>query len=118
MIQSFGFKHGLPNDVDFVFDVRCLPNPHWHPALRAKTGRDPEVADFLAQHLEVAEMFESIAKFLDQWLPHFVADNRSYLSIGIGCTGGQHRSVYMSERLAAHMRSQETPTIIRHRELT
>ncbi|HBA35458.1 MAG TPA: RNase adapter RapZ, partial [Gammaproteobacteria bacterium] len=97
--QSFGFKHGAPGDADFLFDVRCLPNPHWDITLRSLTGRDKEVIDFLDAHTEVQDMFHSIRDFLDQWIPAFQRENRAYLTVCIGCTGGQHRSVYLSEKL-------------------
>jgi len=118
LFQSFGFKHGIPVEADFIFDVRCLPNPHWEPRLRALTGRDFEVVHFLENHFEVNRMFDEIKGFLESWLPRFAADNRSYMTIAIGCTGGQHRSVYFVERLAAHFRNREHRVLTRHRELT
>jgi UPF0042 nucleotide-binding protein len=119
LIRSFGFKHGTPVDSDFVFDVRCLPNPHWEPRLRALTGLDPEVADFLGSHPLVEEMHVSLRDFLVTWIPRFERDNRSYLTVSIGCTGGQHRSVYLAERLAADLRALRGEAIsTRHRELT
>ncbi len=118
LFESFGFKHGTPLDADYVFDVRCLPNPYWEQSLRALTGRDQEVAAFLDRHPEVAAMQEHIADFLARWLPGFEQENRSYLTVAIGCTGGQHRSVYLVEKLAAHFRKQGISTQIRHRELT
>lgn len=117
LFQSFGFKHGIPVDADFVFDVRCLPNPHWEPHLRALTGKDREVASFLEGHSEVAEMQQEIAGFLHKWLPRFQADRRSYLTVAIGCTGGQHRSVYMVEALAQHFTDDNAAVMTRHREL-
>lgn len=117
LFESFGFKHGLPVEADFVFDVRCLPNPHWEPKLRAMTGRDNEVADFLESHSEVNRMFESIRDFLESWVPQFAADNRSYLTIALGCTGGQHRSVYFVERLSEYFRDKQQRVLTRHREL-
>ena len=117
LIQSFGFKHGVPGDADFVFDVRCLPNPHWQSNLRSLTGRDRPVVDFLAAYPQVETMYEQIESFLLEWLPAFQADNRSYLTVAIGCTGGQHRSVYMVERLHGSL-SRPFPNIhVRHREL-
>ena len=117
LIQSFGFKHGLPTDADFVFDVRCLPNPHWHRNLRPFTGKDQPVADFLEQHPQVERMYRQIESFLLTWLPAFQADNRSYLTVAIGCTGGRHRSVYIVERLRQTL-SQHCPKInARHHEL-
>ena len=118
LFESFGFKHGLPVEADFVFDVRCLPNPHWEPSLRSKTGKDSEVVHFLENHFEVNRMFNEVKGFLESWLPQFAADKRSYMTIAIGCTGGQHRSVYFVERLAAHFRHQQHRVISRHRELS
>ncbi|MEJ2059201.1 MAG: RNase adapter RapZ [Gammaproteobacteria bacterium] len=116
--QSFGFKHGTPADSDFVFDIRCLPNPHWEPRLRQHTGLDQPVMDFLEGHALVEKMFSMITRFLETWLPEFEAGNRRYLSVSIGCTGGQHRSVYMAERLAAHFRGGYGEQVnVRHREL-
>lgn len=117
LFESFGFKHGVPGDADFVFDARCLPNPHWDPNLRPLTGRDEAVADFLDQHELALTMYEQIRDFLQFWLPHFKADNRSYLTVAIGCTGGQHRSVYLTERLAAWFRERHQNVALRHREL-
>lgn len=116
LFQSFGFKHGIPLDADFVFDVRCLPNPHYDPALRPLTGRDQVVIDFLDAVPAVKQMFVDIRDFIQRWLPSFVADNRSYLTIAVGCTGGQHRSVYFAERLAQHFQAQHQ-VLVRHREL-
>ena len=116
LFTSFGFKHGIPLDADLVFDVRCLPNPHYDPLLRAQTGRDQAVIDFLAQSAEVTEMLDDIRHYVNKWLPCFVRDNRAYLTVAIGCTGGQHRSVYMSEQLAGHFSASEQ-TLVRHREL-
>lgn len=118
LFQSFGFKHGVPGDADFVFDARCLPNPHWDPNLRPYTGMDPAVADFLESQELVRLMFTQIRDFLRQWIPHFQADKRSYLTVAIGCTGGQHRSVYLSEQLAASFRSEHPNVAVRHRELS
>ncbi|MCG5515120.1 MULTISPECIES: RNase adapter RapZ [Ectothiorhodospira] len=119
LIQSFGFKHGAPVDSDFVFDVRCLPNPHWEPLLRGLTGRDEEVAQFLDNHPMVEEMFASLRDFLTTWIPRFEGENRSYLTVSIGCTGGQHRSVYLAERLAEHFRGLRGEAVsTRHRELS
>jgi UPF0042 nucleotide-binding protein len=116
-LESFGYKHGTPTDADFVFDSRCLPNPHWQPALRPMTGRDRAVADFLADSPLVARYLKQIQGFMDDWLPVFEAENRSYLTIAIGCTGGQHRSVYLVEALGAHLREHATAVTVRHREL-
>jgi UPF0042 nucleotide-binding protein len=115
--QSFGYKHGVPGDADFIFDVRCLPNPHWDPNLRHLTGLDREVVNYLEKEPLVKELLEQLQSFLDDWIPRFEADNRSYLSIAIGCTGGQHRSVYLAERLADHFRKSCNKVVVRHREL-
>ncbi|MCX8049456.1 MAG: RNase adapter RapZ [Methylohalobius sp.] len=113
---SFGFKHGLPLDADFVFDARCLPNPHWEPELRPLTGRDPEVAQYLEKLPETGRFLSQIETFLTTWLPCFSAHNRSYLTIAIGCTGGRHRSVYLAEKLG-QMFADLYPVVVRHREL-
>lgn len=117
LFESFGYKNGTPTDADFVFDVRCLPNPHWQPELRPFTGRDPEVCGFLEQHAAVHQMYDDLRGLLERWLPGFQAERRSYMTIAIGCTGGQHRSVYLVERLAAHFTTLGFKTQIRHREL-
>ncbi|MEL6869316.1 MAG: RNase adapter RapZ [Pseudomonadota bacterium] len=118
LIESFGFKHGLPSDADYVFDVRCLPNPYWEPKLRQQTGLDQGVIAFFEQQPIVAEMHDSIIAFCRQWLPQFRNFNRSYLTIAIGCTGGQHRSVYMAERIARTLSDTDHATItVRHHEL-
>jgi len=117
LFASFGFKHGIPLDADYVFDVRCLPNPHYDPALRPLTGRDQPVIEFLQQQDGVLAMAADIRQFIGNWLPCFVRDNRSYLTVAIGCTGGQHRSVYLAEQLAAHFRGQGQKVLVRHREL-
>ncbi|MBU1447142.1 MAG: RNase adapter RapZ [Gammaproteobacteria bacterium] len=116
LFQSFGFKHGIPLDADLVFDVRCLPNPHYDPVLRPLTGRDAPVIEFLQNTPMVDKMYEDIRRFVEDWLPNYIDDNRSYLTVAIGCTGGQHRSVYLSERLAHHFQSQQQ-VLVRHREL-
>ena len=116
--QSFGFKHGIPQDTDFVFDARCLPNPHWEPALRGLTGKDQSVADFLAGFSQVTDYLKDIIAFLGRWIPTFEAENRTYLSIAVGCTGGQHRSVYLVEHLEHHFRTSRYTTLVRHRELS
>ena len=116
VFESFAFKHGVPLDADYVFDVRVLPNPHYVRELRPLTGRDAPVADYLRAQPEVNEMLEQIAAFLARWLPSFEDDQRSYLTVAIGCTGGQHRSVYFAETLAQHFRGRAA-TLIRHREL-
>ena len=117
LFESFGFKHGLPSGADLVFDVRCLPNPFWEPSLRGLTGRDLEVREFLERQPLVDEMVDSIQTYLEQWVPRFEADNRAYLTINIGCTGGQHRSVYVVEKLAELFRAGRDDVIARHREL-
>jgi len=118
LFQSFGFKHGVPVDADFVFDVRCLPNPHYEPGLRHRTGQEPPVIDFLKAHHEVEEMFESIQTHLERWLPRIADGHRSYLTVAIGCTGGRHRSVYLVDRLAGAWRGVQKFTVsTRHREL-
>ena len=116
LFQSFGFKHGIPLDSDFVFDVRCLPNPHYDPQLRDLTGRDSKVIRFLDANTDVQDMAGDIRAFVERWLPCFVRDNRSYLTVAIGCTGGRHRSVYFAERLSTHF-AQQRPVLVRHREL-
>jgi len=117
LFESFGFKHGVPLDADLVFDVRCLPNPFYDPRLRPLTGRDPEVAEFLAGNADVQSMFADIRGFLEKWLPSFIADNRSYVTVAIGCTGGEHRSVYFVEELTKHFR-RDRRVLARHRELS
>jgi UPF0042 nucleotide-binding protein len=118
MFESFGYKHGIPRDADFVFDARCLPNPHWQPELRPLSGRDSAVARYLESDPQVATMHQQLCSFLEQWIPAFEAGNRSYLTIAIGCTGGQHRSVYLIERLARHFQPHYPNVVIRHRELS
>jgi len=117
LFQSFGFKHGAPENTDFVFDVRCLPNPHWEPTLRDHTGREQPVIEFLQQHPSVEKMYTDITRFLTEWLPLFRQENRAYLTISIGCTGGRHRSVYLSEKLGAHFATLTGNVSIKHREL-
>jgi len=117
LLRSFGYKHGIPADADFVFDARCLPNPHWQTGLRNLTGKDHQVVEYLEQE-EVARLYyQHLEDFLTTWVPRFQADNRSYLSIAIGCTGGQHRSVYLVEQLARELRSSLCDIVTRHREL-
>jgi UPF0042 nucleotide-binding protein len=118
LFESFGYKHGIPRDADFVFDARCLPNPHWQPELRPLSGRDNAVARYLESDPQVATMHQQLCSFLEQWIPAFEAGNRSYLTIAIGCTGGQHRSVYLIERLAGHFQPHYPNVVIRHRELS
>jgi UPF0042 nucleotide-binding protein len=117
LFQSFGFKHGIPLDADLVFDVRCLPNPHYNPELRPLTGCDTAVIKFMENISDAQDMFGDIRNFVERWLPSFVADNRSYLTVAIGCTGGQHRSVYFAEKLARYF-EQRQQVLVRHRELT
>lgn len=116
MFESFAFKIGVPLDADFVFDVRMLPNPYYDLALRPLSGRDQPVIDYLDEHTLVQEMYADIRGFIAKWLPAFKRDNRSYLTVAIGCTGGQHRSVYMVEKLAEHFKSHEQ-VLLRHRRL-
>ena len=116
MFESFGFKHGLPLDADLVFDVRCLPNPHYDPLLRPLTGKDQPVIDFLQAEDEVVRMGDDIHRFVANWLPSYIRDNRNYLTVAIGCTGGQHRSVYLAEWLAKEF-SQQARILVRHRTL-
>lgn len=117
LFESFGFKHGIPLDADFVFDVRCLPNPFYNQDLRPLTGRDLPVVEFLESTQTAQQMYGDICNFVERWLPHFVADNRSYLTVAIGCTGGQHRSVYIAEKLSRHFQSRQQ-VLLRHRELS
>lgn len=116
LFTSFGFKHGIPLDADLVFDVRCLPNPHYDPKLRPQTGRDSDVIAFLESVPEVSAMLTDIRAYVDKWLPCYIQDNRTYLTVAIGCTGGQHRSVFFAERLATHFAAARQ-TLVRHREL-
>ena len=116
MFESFGFKHGIPLDADLVFDVRCLPNPHYDPELRPLTGKDQAVVDFLEAEEEVIRMRDDIHRFIATWLPAYVRDNRNYLTVAIGCTGGQHRSVYLAESLGRAFTGQAR-VLIRHRTL-
>lgn len=116
LFTSFGFKHGAPLDADFIFDVRCLPNPHYDKTLRPLTGQDQPVQSFLENHAMFVEMRSDIIQYLEKWLPSFIDDSRSYLTVGIGCTGGQHRSVYMVEALSAHFKANQK-VLTRHREL-
>jgi UPF0042 nucleotide-binding protein len=117
LFESFGFKHGVPLNADFVFDVRCLPNPNYDPRLRPLTGRDGPVVDFLGSDPSARKMLEDIRRFVADWLPAFERDNRSYLTVAIGCTGGQHRSVYLVEALAGLFRDR-AQALVRHRELS
>ena len=118
LFESFGYKHGTPLDADYVFDVRCLPNPYWELELRKFSGLDAPVVAFLEQHTLVNTMFEQLCKFLEDWLPRFEDEYRSYITIALGCTGGQHRSVYLVQKLADYFSKKGLKTQIRHRELT
>ena len=117
MFQSFAFRRGLPLDADFVFDARCLPNPHWQPKLRPLSGRDAPVREYLDAEPLVREYVDDTVRWLESWLPRFEADDRSYVTISIGCTGGRHRSVYLVEQLAAHFRARRDSVLTFHREL-
>ena len=123
VLQSFGYKFGAPLDADMVFDMRCLPNPHWEPTLREFTGLDAPVREFLERQDDVQRLFDDICRFLDTWLPRFAASDRSQVTVGIGCTGGRHRSVYMAHRLGDYFKAQlgdgETGRVlVRHRQLS
>jgi len=118
LIESFGYKYGIPPDADFVFDLRSLPNPYWTIDLRGLTGHDDEVIEFLDDKESFNTMYEDILGFLDRWIPQYQAGNRAYLTVAIGCTGGQHRSVYMTEKLAAALRKSYDPVLIRHSALS
>ena len=117
LIESFGFKRGAPVDADLVFDVRCLPNPYWKPELRAQSGLDQGVQEYLAAQSDVGEMLNDLLAYLHKWLPRFAASNRAYVTVAIGCTGGQHRSVYLAERLGQALRPLLKNVQIRHRDL-
>jgi UPF0042 nucleotide-binding protein len=117
LFESFGFKHGTPGDADFVFDARTLPNPYWEPALQPLTGRDAKVVEFLESSPKVARLYEDLARFIEARLPEYEAANRGYLTVAIGCTGGQHRSVYLVERLARHFRAKYPQLLVRHNAL-
>jgi UPF0042 nucleotide-binding protein len=118
LFQSFAYRHGVPDDADFVFDARALPNPYWDPTLRDLTGRDEPVARFLSGEPEVTRFLDDVRGFVERWLPSLVRSNRSYLTVAVGCTGGQHRSVYLAERLAAHFSGSDNRALVRHRDLT
>ena len=118
LFESFGFKQGVPSDADFVFDVRCLPNPYWDERLRPHTGRDEQVIEFLDKQVDVSDMYQHLESLLSRWIPAFDQDNRSYLTIAVGCTGGKHRSVYLIEKLGAHFKKHYPNVVIRHRELS
>lgn len=118
LVESFGFKRGMPVDADLVFDVRCLPNPYWKPDLRDFSGLDSVVADYLAAQPDVEEMHQDIVDYLNKWLPRFAASNRAYVTIAIGCTGGHHRSVYLAERIGRALKPLLKNVQVRHRDLT
>ncbi len=120
IFQSFGFKYGTPRDSDYLFDVRCLPNPYWEPALRAHTGLEKPVIDWLSSQQLVKKMQSDLTRLLEDWIPHFIISQRAYLTVSIGCTGGHHRSVYLVEQLAEHFRQSNSNNsiIIQHRELS
>ena len=117
VFESFGFKHGIANDADFVFDVRFLPNPHWDPRLRPLTGKEKLVQEYFESKSEVARFIDHTQAFINNWLPMLQRNNRAYLTIAIGCTGGQHRSVYIAEELAKRFDQSQQETSVRHREL-
>ena len=117
LLTSFGFKNGVPVDANFVFDVRCLPNPHWDPQLRSQTGQDEDVQLFLSRQDDVVAMLNDIKQYLTTWLPRYEMENRSYLTVAIGCTGGQHRSVYLVEQIAQSLKQDYPSLLLRHREL-
>jgi UPF0042 nucleotide-binding protein len=117
MFISFGYKYGIPADADFVFDARCLPNPYWDETLRPYCGCDRPVIEFLREQSHVQEYYWQLKVFLHTWLPRFETDNRSYMTVAIGCTGGQHRSVYLAEQLSNHFSKERSKVNIRHREL-
>ncbi|MBD8527162.1 RNase adapter RapZ [Pseudomarimonas arenosa] len=118
LIESFAFRRGVPTDADFVFDGRCLPNPHWNPTLRPLSGRDAAVRDFFASETTVEAYFQQVADFIENWLPRFESETRSYITIAFGCSGGRHRSVYLAERLAERLRTNgRDHTLTFHREI-
>ncbi|MCY1481942.1 RNase adapter protein RapZ [compost metagenome] len=118
LVESFGFKRGMPVDADLVFDVRCLPNPYWKPELRDHSGLEQPVVDYLAAQPDVEEMYQDILAYLHKWLPRFAASNRAYVTIAIGCTGGHHRSVYLAERLGQSLKESLKNVQVRHRDLS
>ena len=117
LIESFGFKRGVPVDADVVFDIRCMPNPYWKPDLRAYCGLDQPIIEYLNEQTDVEEMYADIYAYLAKWLPRFAASNRAYVTVAIGCTGGQHRSVYMAQRLGESLRQELSNVQIRHRDV-
>jgi len=118
LFESFAYKRGIPGDADFVFDARCLPNPHWNAALRPLSGRDAAVREFLEQQTTVLEFVDQVSVFLDTWLPRFESETRSYVTVAFGCTGGKHRSVYLAEKMTQHFRQSGRENVLTfHREL-
>ncbi|MDG3084773.1 RNase adapter RapZ [Vibrio hannami] len=117
VFESFGFKYGIPTDADYVFDVRFLPNPHWEPSLRPLTGLDGPIKNFLSSHNSVVDFQSDIQKFVEKWLPLLEKNNRSYLTIAIGCTGGKHRSVYLTQQIGQYFRDKGNQVLIRHKSL-
>lgn len=117
LFQSFGFKNGVPMNADLVFDLRCLPNPHWNDKLRALTGKDEAVIQFLENQSLVNDMYRDIERYVDNWLPHYLKNQRAYTTVALGCTGGKHRSVYMAQRLQTQFSQQFDNTQVRHRDL-
>lgn len=117
LLQSFGFKYGVPAEADFIFDVRCLPNPYWQPALRSLSGLDQAVIQYLEEEPQTQHLLSDLCAFLRTWIPHFKADNRNYVTIGIGCTGGQHRSVYMVQKMATQLQPDVPSVQVRHRDI-
>lgn len=117
LFQSFGYKNGVPEGVDFVFDIRCLPNPHWEDRLRPLTGHDRAVREYLESKPEAREMLRDIGDYLEKWLPRFRAENRAYVTVAVGCTGGRHRSPWLVEHLAQRFRKQYPQILVRHTEL-
>ena len=117
VLLSFGYKAGVPENADMVFDVRCLPNPYWEEDLRALTGRDPEVVSFMEAQPRASAMVQSLCSFLQQWVPAFEGGARACLTVAVGCTGGLHRSVFVAERVGAAMMSRAGGVVVRHREI-
>jgi UPF0042 nucleotide-binding protein len=117
LFESFAYRNGVPDDADFVFDARALPNPYWESELRELTGRDAAVVDFMSRHDEVGSFLADLTGLLERWLPSLVRSNRSYVTVAVGCTGGQHRSVYLAEKLAEHFNERYGSALIRHRDL-
>ena len=118
LFESFGYKRGVPIDADIVYDVRCLPNPYWEPELRPFTGQDAEIIHWLEQQPEVQAMYTDLCEYLEKWLPRFAESNRAYMTVAVGCTGGQHRSVYLTERLRNHFSKKIKNVQVLHRELS